>query len=83
MGHGLWCTTKGEPLEDEELAVLQGINAGMMQPGAAGISSPQYAAMIGTSMSLHVLCELLANALLASSLATPDDHALMLANSSW
>ena len=68
-GMGYWCSTKGGVMTCKEMALLQGIPETYDWTGA-GISSQQYGAMIGNSMSVNVLTCLLPDFLYAAQLVS-------------
>ena len=66
--YGYWCSSKGGPLEWQELSQLQGIRPDEVDWQGAGITERQYCGMMGNTMSINVLTALIPNVLYAAKL---------------
>ena len=74
---GYWCSTKGGPLNIQELELLQGVNPGEIDFRGASVRESLYAAALGNAQTLNVLESIMQNAMYNAKLITKGEHEIL------
>jgi len=69
---GYWCTTKGDYLSVDELAMCQGFPSGLVPYSRLGISEFGFAQLVGNAMALPILMVLIPQLLLAGDMLSEE-----------
>jgi hypothetical protein len=81
---GYWISTKGGTMNVHEMALLHGITKNMIDPVRdIGLGEATYGGMLGDTMSLNVLCPLLASALFAAGFTDEKGRNHLVQRAGW
>ena len=80
---GYWVSTKGGWMSLEEMEILQGFNDGEVPWKSCGITKNQWAGMLGNSLSINVISQILPHLFRSAGFCTEAQFSKMIGNSGW